>query len=204
MERLHARYSTGPERILSVARLSTKPLGSTPKEATMQDRPYLALIDHETSGNRCDVTPLFADHDAFAALVDDLAVLVEPLGFDLVAGIDALGFILGAALALRTQHGFVPIRKGGKLPVAVATAECVDYTGQHKTLELRRDALAPGRRVLVVDEWIETGAQVRAAIQLIEGQGGIIAGIASLHMDDNEHTEPLRATYTCIQAAPAM
>ena len=68
----------------------------------------------------------------------------------------------------------------------------MDYTGQRKTLELRRDALRPGTRALVVDEWIETVAQVRAAIQLIKRQGGIIAGIASLHMDDNEQTEPLR------------
>ncbi len=170
----------------------------------MSDRPYLALIDHQTNGQRCDVTPLFADYAAFSALVDDLAAFVEPLAFDVVAGIDALGFILGAALALRTHTGFVPIRKGGKLPVAVDVAECVDYTGQRKTLELRRDALKPGTRVLVVDEWIETGAQVRAAIQLIEGQGGVIAGIASLHMDDNEQTEPLRARYPCVQAAPDM
>ena len=85
----------------------------------MSDRPYLALIDHQTNGQRCDVTPLFADYAAFSALVDDLAALVEPLAFDVVAGIDALGFILGAALALRTHTGFVPIRKGGKLPVAV-------------------------------------------------------------------------------------
>ncbi len=170
----------------------------------MPDRPYLALIDHQTNGQRCDVTPLFADYAAFSALVDDLAALVEPLAFDVVAGIDALGFILGAALALRTHTGFVPIRKGGKLPVAVDIAECVDYTGQRKTLELRRDALKPGTRVLVVDEWIETGAQVWAAIQLIERQGGVIAGIASLHMDDNEQTEPLRARYPCVQAAPDM
>ena len=170
----------------------------------MSDRPYLALIDHQTNGQRCDVTPLFADYAAFSALVDDLAALVEPLAFDVVAGIDALGFILGAALALRTHTGFVPIRKGGKLPVAVDVAECVDYTGQRKTLELRQDALRPGTRVLVVDEWIETGAQVRAAIQLIEGQGGVIAGIASLHMDDNEQTEPLRARYPYVQVAPDM
>lgn len=168
----------------------------------MPDRSYLALIDHRTSGNRCDVTPLFADYTAFTALVDDLATLVEPLVFDLVAGIDALGFILGAALALRTRVGFVPVRKGGKLPVAVDTAECVDYTGQHKTLELRRGVLKPGARVLLVDEWIETGAQVRAAFRLIEGQGGIIAGIASLHMDNNEQTESLRTRYPCVQAAP--
>ena len=168
----------------------------------MSSRPYLALIDRDTSGNRCDVTPLFADCAAFSALVDDLAALVEPLAFDVVVGIDALGFILGAALALRMQRGFVPIRKGGKLPVAVDSVECVDYTGQRKTLELRQGALAPGTRALLVDEWIETGAQVRAAIQLIEGQGGVIAGIASLHMDDDEATEPLRARYTCVQAVP--
>ena len=168
----------------------------------MSSRPYLALIDRDTSGNRCDVTPLFADYAAFSALVDDLAALVEPLAFDVVVGIDALGFILGAALALRMQRGFVPIRKGGKLPVAVDSVECVDYTGQRKTLELRQGALATGTRALLVDEWIETGAQVRAAIQLIEGQGGVIAGIASLHMDDDEATEPLRARYTCVQAAP--
>ena len=168
----------------------------------MSDRRYLALIGRDTSGNRCDVTPLFADYAAFSALVDDLAALVEPLAFDAVVGIDALGFILGAALALRMQRGFVPIRKGGKLPVAVDSVECVDYTGQRKTLELRQGALATGTRALLVDEWIETGAQVRAAIQLIEGQGGVIAGIASLHIDDDEATEPLRARYTCVQAAP--
>ena len=168
----------------------------------MSDRRYLALIGRDTSGNRCDVTPLFADYAAFSALVDDLAALVEPLAFDAVVGIDALGFILGAALALRMQRGFVPIRKGGKLPVAVDSVECVDYTGQRKTLELRQGALVPGTRALLVDEWIETGAQVRAAIQLIEGQGGVIAGIASLHIDDDEATEPLRARYTCVQAAP--
>src|SRR5690242_3019454 len=146
----------------------------------MSDRPYLALIDRETSGNRCDVTPLFADYAAFSALVDDLAALMEPLAFDVVAGIDALGFILGTALALHVRVGFVPIRKGGKLPVDVDSVECVDYTGQRKTLELRRGTLTPDIRVLLVDEWIETGAQIGAAIQLIEGQGGVIAGIASL------------------------
>lgn len=171
-------------------------------EARMATRPYLALLDHQTNGTRCDVTPLFADPAAFSALVADLAELALPLAFEVIAGIDALGFILGAALALHMHSGFVPIRKGGKLPVAVDTAECVDYTGQRKMLELRRDALRPGARVLLVDEWIETGAQVRAAIQLIERQGGVIAGIASLHMDENAQTASLRAAYQCVQAAP--
>jgi adenine phosphoribosyltransferase len=80
-------------------------------------RSYLALIDTHTCGQRSDVTPLFADARAFAALVDDLLALSGgSAAFDVVAGIDALGFILGAALALRARVGFVPIRKGGNRP----------------------------------------------------------------------------------------
>ena len=71
----------------------------------MPDRPYLALIDRDTSGNRCDVTPLFGDYAAFSALVDDLAALVEPLAFDVVVGIDALGFILGGNWLRVLQRG---------------------------------------------------------------------------------------------------
>jgi adenine phosphoribosyltransferase len=158
---------------------------------------YRDLIDQNTSGNRCDVTPLFADHDAFVALVEDLARPFNNPAPDLVAGIDALGFILGAALALRLDKGFVPLRKGGKLPVAVDIADFVDYTGQQKRLELRQDAIRIGERVLLVDEWIETGAQVSAAIDLIERHGGVVLGIATINMDDNPRTRALRERYTC-------
>jgi adenine phosphoribosyltransferase len=158
---------------------------------------YLKLIDHQTQGPRCDVTPLFADYQAFAALVEDLMAQMGDIVFDIVAGIDALGFILGTALAVRSRAGFVPIRKGGKLPVAVDAAEFVDYSGRSKSLELRRDAITPDTRVLVVDEWIETGAQVSAAIHLLEARGAIIAGIASIRIDTNERTERLLARYPC-------
>ena len=120
---------------------------------------YIARID--TSGRgRYDVTPLFADARAFAALVDDLLAFAQPLSFEIVAGIDALGFILGSALAIRAGTGFIPIRKEGKLPVLTEREAFVDYTGTQKALELRPDAVLPGQRILVVDEWIETGAQV--------------------------------------------
>lgn len=163
----------------------------------MNDDDYLRLIDTEAPGGRCDVTPLFGDYSAFATLVDDLAARFSDTAVDVVAGIDALGFILGTALALRLRVGFLPIRKGGKLPVAVTRAEFVDYTRQTKALELRADALPPRTRVLLVDEWIETGAQVRAAISLIEGQGAVVAGIAAIHLDLNENTRPLLAAYRC-------
>jgi adenine phosphoribosyltransferase len=160
---------------------------------------YVKLVDTQTPGARYDVTPLFGDYEAFSSLVDDLVVQLASVDFDLVAGIDALGFILGTALAMRTRKGFLPIRKGGKLPVVTDAAEFTDYSGQRKALELRRDAIRPGTRMLVVDEWIETGAQVRAAIQLIEGQGGIVAGVATIHIDTNPETERITRRYPCFQ-----
>lgn len=158
---------------------------------------YLHLIDIDTPGPRYDVTPLFADYAAFAALVHDLLEPFAGTAFDCVAGIDALGFILGAAMAIRARCGFVPVRKGGKLPVASDRIAFVDYTGARKSLELRKGAIGPGTRVLLVDEWVETGAQVKAAAALIEGQGGIVVGIAAIQIDENAGTRELRERYTC-------
>ena len=158
---------------------------------------YLQLIDTNTHGPRYDVTPLFADYEAFTALIEDLSRPLDGIDFDVVAGIDALGFILGTAIALRFGKGFIPIRKGGKLPVEVDTCRFIDYTSHEKSLELRVDAIKRGTRVLLVDEWIETGAQVKAAVQLVEGQSGIVVGITAISMDVNEFTRPLLESYNC-------
>ncbi|MFC2078826.1 phosphoribosyltransferase family protein [Candidatus Bipolaricaulota bacterium] len=156
---------------------------------------YLRWIDTNTTGNRCDVTPLFAHPGDFNALVDDLVASIGDTPVDLAAGIDALGFILGTALAQRLGVGILAIRKGGKLPVETDRVGFRDYTGQDKQLEMRRDILSPGSRVLIVDEWIETGAQVSAAISLIEGQGAVVAGIATINMDDNAKTQSIDSKY---------
>lgn len=160
---------------------------------------YLNFINTETqaTGNRSDVTPLFSNAEVFASAVHELAQRFADTNFEYVAGIDALGFILGAALAFHTQKGFIPIRKGGKLPVLVERAEFVDYTGQKKSLEVSIGAIAKGTKVLLVDEWVETGAQVKAAIQLIEQQGGVVVGIAALNIDYNANTQPVYAKYNC-------
>jgi adenine phosphoribosyltransferase len=158
---------------------------------------YLRLIERDTFSPRYDVTPLFGDYEAFMGLVRDLGRPFESVEFEVVAGIDALGFILGTALALRFQKGFIPIRKGGKLPVEVDTSHFVDYTGHEKSLELRVDTIELGTRVLLVDEWVETGTQVRAAIDLIEGQGGVVIGVAAINIDDTEATCSLRERYNC-------
>ena len=156
---------------------------------------YLRFIDTQTSGNRCDVTPLFARPEALCLLVDDLLALVGNTPVDLVAGIDALGFVLATALAQRLSVGLLTIRKGGKLPVACDRTTCCDYSGETKALEIRRDILSPDQRVLIVDEWIETAAQVLSAARLIEGQGATVAGIATIHVDDNPMTQTLRSRY---------
>ena len=163
---------------------------------------YLRLIEEGRPGTRCDVTPIFAGADAFRALVDDLCSAAKAFPHDYVAGIDALGFILGSAIAIREGKGFIAVRKGGKLPVPANSREFVDYTNERKSLELRENAFPAGSRLLLVDEWIETGAQVRAAIDLIEGQSGIVAAIACINCDHNEATASLRAKYAVLQAMP--
>jgi adenine phosphoribosyltransferase len=160
---------------------------------------YLELVDTNTPGPRYDVTPLFADGEALAALVSDICAYFPSDSFDVAAGIDALGFVLGAALAARCEKGFIAIRKGGKLPVATKSRQLVDYSGHEKSLEIRTDAIKPGSRVLLVDEWVETGAQVSAAIDLIESQGGVVAGIATINIDENEKTRQIQARYRCFQ-----
>lgn len=126
----------------------------------------------------------------------------KTMSADYLALIDALGFILGAALALRAGKGFVPIRKGGKLPVATDSTKFVDYSGSRKSLELRRHATFAGMRVLVVDEWVETGSQAHAAIQLIEAHRGFVSAIATIHIDANKQTQHLRDNYPCFQVWP--
>jgi adenine phosphoribosyltransferase len=156
---------------------------------------YLSRVDRETTGNRNDVTPLFANAEDFSQLVLDLAEPFLQTDVDCVACIDALGFILGTALARHLDVGLIPVRKGGKLPVPTDSIDFRDYSGDLKRLEIRKSILSPGSRILLVDEWIETGSQIMAAAELIEGQDGIIVGIATINMDKNKQTSSLSRKY---------
>jgi adenine phosphoribosyltransferase len=159
---------------------------------------YQGLIDRSrTIYRRSDVTPIFAHPAAFAALVDDLVRPFADSQVEQVAGLDALGFILGTAIALRLGAGFIPIRKGGKLPVAHDSETVTDYSGKAKTLELRLQPFPAGTKVLLVDEWVDTGAQAKAAIALIERAGGVVVGIATVTMRDNPGTAELKQKYPC-------
>jgi adenine phosphoribosyltransferase len=124
-----------------------------------------------------DITPLLAEPKAFSAVVDALASSFGPV--DKVAGIEARGFILAAPVALRNGAGFVPVRKKGKLPAATYE-ESYQLEYGSATLEVHKDAFAPGERVLVVDDVLATGGTARATANLIAKTGAELVGIAVL------------------------
>lgn len=123
-----------------------------------------------------DITPLLGDDKAFRFCVD---ALVDELGshpVDRVLGIEARGFILAAPVAYRLGAGFVPVRKGGKLPWEVEKEEYVLEYGTD-LLEIHGDAVETGQRVLVIDDVLATGGTAAAAVRLVERLGGEVAGI---------------------------
>jgi adenine phosphoribosyltransferase len=124
-----------------------------------------------------DITPLLADGPAFAALVDAWAS--AHAGVDVVAGIEARGFILAAPLAVRLGVGFVPIRKAGKLPGRTEQASYALEYGT-ATLEITADAVQPGQRVLLVDDVLATGGTVCAAVELLERGGAEVVAVQVL------------------------
>ena len=126
-----------------------------------------------------DITPLLLDADALADAVRQLADWARPLEIDYVAAAEARGFILGAAVALELDAGFVPARKPGKLPHETIAAEYILEYGVD-ALELHADALAHGARVLLHDDLLATGGTARALAELIEGTGARIVGCAFL------------------------
>ncbi len=117
-----------------------------------------------------DVTTLFADAVGFRVMLDQMQAAINALDIDAVAGIDARGFIIGGALADRLGVGFVPIRKKGKLPADTFEEEYELEYGR-ATLELHKDAVKSGERVLLVDDLIATGGTALAAVKLLDRVG---------------------------------
>jgi adenine phosphoribosyltransferase len=160
---------------------------------------YERFINKKTIG-RYDVTPLFKDPKAFSNLITDMMKPFKKERFDIIAGLDALGFIIGGAIAHKLHKSFVPVRKGGKLPGIKGTVirtSFTDYTKTKKSFEMNKGSIKKGERVLIVDEWIETGAQAKSAIKLIEKQGGVVIGIAALCAHKTPRTKILFEKYNC-------
>jgi len=124
-----------------------------------------------------DITTLLKDKAGYATLIDDLAERYIGKGVDLILGMEARGFIFGPALAYRLSAGFVPVRKPGKLP---APTERVEYDLEYgsNVLEVHKDAIQKGQRVLIVDDLLATGGTAEATAKLASGLGAEIAGLA--------------------------
>jgi adenine phosphoribosyltransferase len=139
-----------------------------------------------------DITTLLGDPTAFHRAVDDLALPWEGSRVDKVAGIEARGFILGAAVAYRLGAGFVPIRKKGKLPHAtVSIAYSLEYGVDE--MEMHRDAVRPGERLLLVDDLIATGGTAVAATRLLRSLNAeVLAALFVIDLPDLGGAKALR------------
>ena len=126
-----------------------------------------------------DVTTLLREPAGFKMAVDSIGAPFAAEGIELVVGIESRGFILGSAVADRLNAGFVPVRKLGKLPSTTIRAS---YALEYGTdsLEMHRDAITPGQKVLVVDDLLATGGTASATLQLVKELGGDVVGVAFL------------------------
>ncbi len=123
-----------------------------------------------------DITTLLKDKKGFATLIDALAEHYIDKEVDLVLGMEARGFIFGPAVAYRLNAGFVPVRKPKKLPAEVARVEYALEYGKN-TLEIHKDAIRRGQRVVIVDDLLATGGTAAATVELAQSLGAEIAGL---------------------------
>ena len=126
-----------------------------------------------------DLTPLFADGPVFHEVIDGIVGHYGRESFDVVAGVEARGFVVAAAIAYATGTGVVPVRKAGKLPRAAYSASYALEYGE-ATLEVHQDAFVARQRVLVVDDVLATGGTAGATLDLVEQAGGTLAGFTVL------------------------
>ena len=126
-----------------------------------------------------DVTSILQDPDGLQLSIDLIQKKLEGLDFDVIAGTESRGFIFGMPVAYNLHKAFVPVRKKGKLPCETISKEYALEYGT-ATIEMHKDAVRPGQKVVVIDDLIATGGTIAAAIQMIEELGGEVVKVVFL------------------------
>ena len=126
-----------------------------------------------------DLTSVLQDADGFELAIDEMLNLLEDMKFDVIAGAESRGFILGTPLAYNLHKPFIPIRKQGKLPRDVVWQEYELEYGS-AVIEMHRDAIKPGQKVVLVDDLLATGGTMAACIKLVEELGGEVVAVLFL------------------------
>ncbi len=176
---------------------------TTADKGARDDRWYFCLMAPNTKGDKfawLDPTSIYINQNAFQDLLSDLLADLKEFEFDVVGGLDAMGFVLGAAIAARRDVGFLPIRKAGKLCVDTDRVSFTNYSGRTQDMEMRLPAFDPGTRVLLVDQWIETGGTMEGAIELVERQKGVVSGLVAIAMEATPRANALRARFPVVTA----
>lgn len=126
-----------------------------------------------------DVTSVLQDPEGLKLSIDEMIKLLDGVEFDVIAGAESRGFIFGVPVAYELGKSFVPVRKAGKLPCETVSAEYELEYGT-ATIEIHKDAIKPGQKVVIVDDLIATGGTIEAAIKLIEQLGGEVVKVIFL------------------------
>lgn len=162
----------------------------------MNDR-LAGYIRNEPGRGRSDLTLLLGDGSAFCEAINRMADPFRNTGITKVAAIDSIGFLFGAGVALELGVGLVILRKGGKSAWKIRSVNYTDYSKEEKTLEIVERSVGPGDRVLLVDDWAETGSGLRAARELVEDSGAPVIAATVFATDEGVDVGvPLHAVLT--------
>lgn len=156
---------------------------------------YKKYIREHKTKNRCDMTLLLGNHQVLSSLIKDLAKPFRTSGVDKIVAIEATGFIFGMGVAQELKAGLCLIRKPNKLAWDTRGTEFTDYSKEKKGSEIASDAILPNENILIVDDWSETGAQLKAAIFLVEQARGKIVGIACANIEERVKNDPVISKY---------
>lgn len=126
-----------------------------------------------------DITTLLKDAEGMAQSIDAMQAALDGIEFDLVLGPESRGFIFGMPVAYNMKRGFVPIRKKGKLPAEVISREYALEYGT-ATIEMHKDALRPGQKIVIVDDLLATGGTAKAIVEMVESVGAEVAALVFL------------------------